>query len=374
MLIIVGLIFGFFLKLNKVLRHHSKTLKAIFPKPGTEQLRIRPLGCTRFLKNVRNGRVTAVKDPNHGELILVKNATDKFIVSIHKQIVDDHSRGWSIMETGEYYPTRTTALMREILANTPKPIIKDTNEEKPPEEDGGEKSEEGAKGEEKEGESSESTSSGHRFMEVGASFGWFSLLAHKLGYQVDVFEPNLVNVIRICQSLEANKWTNHEVDVYPYGVTAEDSAVLFQYHEDGTARINDNWGHKSQAFALDSFARERGWLERNDEVIQVLKIDVGNHVPHVLSGATELLASGMVKALILDLTIRHKGDKKQCIEAIQQLMDANYELELWGEGDVGPGYPSPWPHNAELPSNIIKAMERPKHHWEMTFYWKYKGE
>jgi hypothetical protein len=45
-------------------------------------------------------------------------------------------------------------------------------------------------------------------------------------------------------------------------------------------------GHKSQAFALDSFARERGWLERNDEIVSVLKIDVGSHVPQVLMGAS----------------------------------------------------------------------------------------
>jgi FkbM family methyltransferase len=331
--IIIGLLLLFFAKVHKVLRHNSKTLKALFPKPGTENYRIRPLGCRLFLKGVKLGR--NVKDPNHGELVLVRGTNETFSVSIHKRVVDSHMKGYSIRETGTYYQTKTTDLIKDILRNA---------------------------------------TAEARVIEVGASFGWFSLLAHKQGLKVDVFEPNLVNVLRLCQSLDANHWFDDGLDIYPYGMTAEDGEVLFQYHDDGTARINDNWGHKAQAFALDSFARERGWLERSDEIIAILKIDVGNHVPQVMAGASELLSSGMVKSLILDLTIRHKGDKEQCMDTIQQVMDAGFELELWGDNELGPAYPSPWQHTAELPTDIIRAMERPKHQKGLTFYWKYKEE
>jgi FkbM family methyltransferase len=249
-------------------------------------------------------------------------------------MVDSHLRGWSVLETGTYYPKKATALFRQLLHNI-------TNPEE------------------------------SRVIDVGASFGWFSLLARKYNVKVDVFEPNLVNVIRICESIEENKWNNRGFDIYPYGLTEEDGTLLFQYHEDGTARANENWGHKSQAFALDSFARERGWLERNDEDIRILKVDVGNHVPQVLAGASELLSSGMVKSLILDLRIRHKGDKESCMQAIQQIMNAGFELQMYGD-ELGPASKSPWKHDTELPRNIIEAMEKAEHNWEMTFWWKRK--
>ena len=274
-----------------------------------------------------------MKDPNHGELIMART-TDKFSVSLFSRMVDSHLRGWSVLETGTYYPKKATALFRQLLHNI-------TNPEE------------------------------SRVIDVGASFGWFSLLARKYNVKVDVFEPNLVNVIRICESIEENKWNNRGLDIYPYGLTEEDGTLLFQYHEDGTARVNENWGHKSQAFALDSFARERGWLERNDEDIRILKVDVGNHVPQVLAGASELLSSGMVKSLILDLRIRHKGDKESCMQAIQQIMDAGFELQMYGD-ELGPAFKSPWRHDTELPRNIIEAMEKAEHNWEMTFWWKRK--
>lgn len=359
-IIIVCLIIAFFSKLGKVRRHHSKTLKALFPEPDSEQYRIRPLSCHDFMKaSSADGSYKLllrdrIKDPNRGEIVLVRNATDKFLVSIHKRTADNHMKGYTILQTGTFYPTKTTELMKQILVNEVELKMNSSNMKRDEE--------------------------SRRFIEVGASFGWFSLLAYKLGVQhVDIFEPNLVNVLRICQSIDANHWWNSKndttrssIDIYPYGITAEDGSVLFQYREDGTARINDNWGHKSQAFALDSFARERGWLERNDQDIAILKIDVGAHAPLAIAGASELLSSGMVKSLIFDFTIRHLGDKELCIQAIQQLMTAGYELKLWGTDTQGPSNPSVWPHDDDLPSNIIKAMQRPKQHFEMSLYWKYK--
>ena len=359
--IIACLIVAFFSKLEKVRRHHSKTLKALFPEQDSEQYRIRPLSCHDFMKSTsaadgNNNKLQLhdrIKDPNRGEILLVRNATDEFLVSIHKRTADNHLKGYTILQTGTFYPTKMTELMKQVLL--------------------------------KKVELNNSTSIMHeegprRFMEVGASFGWFSLLARKLGVQhVDVFEPNLVNVRRICQSVDANRWwnskndsTSSSIDIYPYGITAEDGSVLFQYHEDGTARINDNWGHKSQAFALDSSARERGWLERNDQDIAILKIDVGTHAPLVIAGASELLSSGMVKALIFDLTVRRMGDKERCIQAIQQLMTSGFEFKMWGADQRGPSNPSVWPHDDDLPSKIVKAMQRPKQHFEMSLYWKYK--
>jgi hypothetical protein len=53
----------------------------------------------------------------------------------------------------------------------------------------------------------------------------------------------------------------------------------------------------------------------------------------------------MVKSLILDLTIRSKGDREQCMAAIQQLLDAGFELKLSGSNGVGPEHPNLWPHD-----------------------------
>jgi FkbM family methyltransferase len=317
-----------------VRRHHSKTLDPLFPKPNTELHRIRPLDCGVFVPSVREHH--AVKDPNKGSILMVKNATEHFFISIHHKQADSRLKGFTILKTGTYLQRHSTMLIKEVLSNT---------------------------------------SHENRFIEVGASYGWFSLLAHKLGIKkVDIFEPNLVNVLRICQSLDANHWLNDSVEIYPYGLTAEDGTVLFQYHDDGSARVNINWGHKSQAFALDSFARERGWLERNDEIISMLKVDVGNHAPQVLTGASEILSSGMVKSLLLYLTIRHKGDKELCQNAIHMLMSIGFQLFLYGSCEEGPEYPNPWLHDADLPINILQAMGKPPNHLDIALYWKFVNE
>ena len=374
--IIVALIVAFFRKLDKVRRHHSKTLKSLFPEPDSQDYRIRPLSCRNFMKSctpsninsIKNkNNIDKIKDPNRGEVILVRNATDNFLIAIHKRTADNHMKGYTILQTGAFYPTKTTELIKHILIQDQNKNSTNIN-----------KSNHDVDAHDYEDDEEDA----RRFIEVGASFGWFSLLAHKLGVRhVDIFEPNLVNVLRICQSIDANNWWNNKndtsttassstIDIYPYGITAEDGPVLFQYRDDGTARINDNWGHKSQAFALDSFARERGWLERNDQVIAILKIDVGSHAPLVLAGASELLSSGMIKSLIFDLTMRRLGDKELCIQAIQQLMAFGFELELWGVNQRGPCNPSMWSIDDDLPLKIVQSMKR--HHNEMSFYWTYK--
>lgn len=405
----MGLIVAFVRKLGKVRRHHSKTLKALFPEPDSVEYRIRPLSCHDFMKSsstgssITGGRrstTTAInnnnnnnynnynnnakllrdriKDPNRGQVVLVRNVTDNFLIAIHKRAADSHMKGYTILQTGTFYQTKMTDLMKHILTMQTQLLLEKNNNNLTL-----------TNNNEHDTQQQQQQDDARRFIEVGASFGWFSLLAHKLGVQhVDIFEPNLVNVLRICQSIDANNWWNNKsdttagitttasttastIDIYPYGITAEDGSVLFQYNEDGTARINDNWGHKSQAFALDSFARERGWLERNDQAVAILKIDVGTHAPLVIAGASEFISSGMIKSLIFDLTIRHLGDKELCIRAIQQLMTSGFELILWGADPRGPSNPCMWPHDDDLPFKIVQAMQRTKHHNEMSFYWTY---
>lgn len=390
--IICTLLCCFVFKANKVMRHHSKLLKALFPKPGTEQFRIRPLGCNRFSKAIKSGQhYSSIKDPNHGEVLLAKNITEGFIVSLPKPIVgNSNTKALSILKSGTYYKRQTTKLVKQILAvsssapTTEEEQTYNNNKNEHHEEEveitaSGNTPHHHDDTQQQDASSSSSSSSSNgifhpsddvRIMDVGAGFGWFSLLAKKLGYQVDVFEPNLVHSIRMCQSLDHNHWLNQGVDIYPYGLTEEDSAVLMQYDSTtGAARINDNWGHKSQAFALDTFARERKWLERNDQTIALLRLNVGNHAPQVLEGASELLSSGMVKYLLVTFTIRHKRDDKVLVQkAIQQLLKADFELLLWG--DKEPMHPNPWGATALIPTHILKAMEKTK--WEMTFLWKYK--
>jgi FkbM family methyltransferase len=346
----------------------------LFPEPNTENFRIRPLSCQLLIDEYssRNKlKRIRVRDPNRGEILLVRNVTDQFLVSIHKN--RKHWKGYTILQTGTHYSIHTTQLIKHILQPNYTKAKQQQQQPQPGEDEV----------DQEEGQEELQQKDSRRFMEVGASLGWFSLLARSLGIQyVDVFEPNLVNVLRICQSLKANHWldtaTNrtNTVRIYPYGITAEDGTVLFQYppDEEGStsARINTNWGHKSQAFALDSFARERNWLERNDQIISILKIDVGHHAPLVIAGAEEFLKSGMVKSIIFDMSIRHMGDKEDCLQAISQLMESGFELAMWGDDKFGPSNPPVWPQDETLPQNILKAMHRPGHHFEMSFYWTLK--
>ena len=77
------------------------------------------------------------------------------------------------------------------------------------------------------------------FLDVGGNIGWFTLLAKAHGAsKVYTFEPNPVNVVRVCESLKLNGWED-DVDLMMVGVSDEDGKQpLFRVDVDNPGTLH----------------------------------------------------------------------------------------------------------------------------------------
>lgn len=57
-----------------------------------------------------------------------------------------------------------------------------------------------------------------RVIDVGMNIGWFTLLSRSLGHEVLLFEPNLMNILRTCESIALNNWTSG-ITILPYALS-----------------------------------------------------------------------------------------------------------------------------------------------------------
>lgn len=137
---------------------------------------------------------------------------------------------------------------------------------------------------------------------MGGNIGFFTLLsASKPGVFVDSFEPNMKNRMRMCESLNLNRWygeyeeetmttttistekaSSSHVNVYSYGVGSK--AGMFNFSENpfnpGMGSFGNNGAGGTtqvtmdlEVITLDSFAQERNWFKTMPD-IAILKVDV----------------------------------------------------------------------------------------------------
>ena len=117
------------------------------------------------------------------------NIAPKFWISLHDKEFDPVR--WSIMEYGKYYEQEQTNLFITILQQAAKAKAKN----------------------ERTGDGASSSALAQRqdpprVIDVGGNIGWYTLLSAAMGAQVDVFEPNQFNILRMCESICMNSWIN----------------------------------------------------------------------------------------------------------------------------------------------------------------------
>jgi FkbM family methyltransferase len=194
-------------------------------------------------------------------------------------------------------------------------------------------------------------------LDVGGNVGWFSMLSAAHGAEVFVFEPNVVNMIRLCESSVLNGWTsssnpaNNQVHPYLKGVNDIHGTELVMYKVDpsnpGSFSFSketaehyetkfgkaDTIEEKLQLVTLDALAQDQRWLDDdNDTTIAILKIDVEGLELKVLDGATKLLNSHKVDCIFLEWKIT-EVDRWEGMATI--LLNAGYVLYKIG-GHQGP--------------------------------------
>jgi len=266
-----------------------------------------------------------------------------FQVSVHHRNFD-HVR-WSIMKHGRYYEKDLERIWRQVL--------RDATASKP--------------------------GKPIRVLDVGGNIGYFSLVSLAMGPNVvvDTFEPNPVNHLRMCESLELNGWLNDDdseekprARLHAAGVSDSiEHLGFFVPRNPGAARfypLNDPFlADKNYSVlplvTLDAFAESQGWVENDGEnldYIAILKIDVEGLDSEVLRGARKLLAENRARNVFMEVFKRSTVERQKGRESLEMLVEAGYKLAGWGLWQ-GPGLKPPpeWSSlgNDRLIESIISA-------------------
>ena len=316
----------------------KKAVGVIAPSPKqhgganeSSSLTVTDIDCPTFLASARAGTL-GVPDPNakHDREKLkvhVKLRQPSFWISLHHRAYDVPR--WHIMKTGEYYEGVLENKWRGILAKAPRGAV---------------------------------------VLDVGANIGYFSLVSMAMGndFQVHSFEPNPINLLRFCESMELNPdWKSDRLHLHAAGVSDRSDRLPFvlsvnpgasQFYQPNDPALNGVQHTFEPVVSLDAFATERGWLGpgENPPVIAILKIDAEGHESRVLAGAKELLARHAIHNIFVEFSARNDKEIRDLKDAVAALFGADYFLYQLG-GFAGPGRPVPWPQDADQEAHILNA-------------------
>jgi FkbM family methyltransferase len=234
-----------------------------------------------------------------------------------------------------------------------------------------------------------------RVLDVGGNIGWFTLLSAAMGHHVDVFEPNTVNVIRQCQSMRLNRWSNvndddvigrrtvkqGSINIRQYGVGSNTTTMpLFIGKNPGKATLMRNMlpkkhlkgdGSYINIVTLDSMAHDLGWFGPNKAAnIIILKVDVEGFEPSVFAGAKKLLKSGLIENILMEVS--GQNDNSENEKMLKLILDSGYYLHDVG-GPEGPtGKKAPAVSDENLPKILLSSFAR-QHTMQANLWWKWKG-
>ena len=189
-------------------------------------------------------------------------------------------------------------------------------------------------------------------LDVGGNVGWFSLLSAAHGAEVFVFEPNVVNMIRLCESSVLNGWSaspntgDNQVHPFLKGVGdvhgIEEELFMIDSGNPGSFSFSKEAaqqsaahraeGGKLQLVTLDALAEDQNWLAddkgNTETVIPILKIDVEGLEFKVLLGAKKLLQSHKVRYIFMEWKKTLVSQNWGGMSSI--LLDSGYELYKTG--------------------------------------------
>ncbi|MEA5442683.1 FkbM family methyltransferase [Cyanobium gracile] len=176
----------------------------------------------------------------------------------------------------------------------------------------------------------ECLSEGDRFVDIGANFGWYTMLASTLVGQkgsVFAFEPSPVAAGIIAEAIEENALKNvtlvraavgdavgHEQIYMPVNYSIHSPSV-FQSGKDFTPL-------KVPLVKLDSYAPLADGIP-----IKLLKIDIEGYEPNALRGMRELAERGMIKNLFCEFNSGWlKRNATTPAQLLEQILSYGFEV------------------------------------------------
>jgi FkbM family methyltransferase len=143
-----------------------------------------------------------------------------------------------------------------------------------------------------------SENQGCTFIDVGANFGWYTLLAARLGARhVYAFEPQTHLCELLTRSLKVNGYGGR-VHVLPFGCSDQNDVMIFAVRRDelggGHVLENSELLSARSDTEVETFSTPMLTLDHELSALisgppLVIKLDVEGHEPQVLAGASKLL-------------------------------------------------------------------------------------
>mmetsp|Transcript_34472 Transcript_34472/g.41243 ORF Transcript_34472/g.41243 Transcript_34472/m.41243 type:complete len:383 (-) Transcript_34472:507-1655(-) len=263
--------------------------------------------------NIINADIPAYRD--NPQVTFRRTVTKPpFYISLHNYTID-HVRWMTIMDKGYYYETGMYNAMHEALKDfkdNPKEAI---------------------------------------VLDIGGNIGWFTLIAASLGHRVLTFEPNNINNIKLCESLQMNGWLHKDknlnlVEIYEAGVGDKHGEVLDLYNwpaKKNPGRATFSASQRNEAakkvgsmpmLSMDQIAEGKGWFESRPNIAFV-KVDVEGYELNVLRGLSKMIKAKLIKNIIFEFKTQIKSDEELNLNLLQALIDSGYELYKKG-GPNGP--------------------------------------
>eukprot|EP00573_Skeletonema_grethae_P011983 CAMPEP_0201709174 /NCGR_PEP_ID=MMETSP0578-20130828/57958_1 /ASSEMBLY_ACC=CAM_ASM_000663 /TAXON_ID=267565 /ORGANISM="Skeletonema grethea, Strain CCMP 1804" /LENGTH=399 /DNA_ID=CAMNT_0048198127 /DNA_START=94 /DNA_END=1290 /DNA_ORIENTATION=- len=245
------------------------------------------------------------KDSDKDKMKRLTKTDPQFWIALHHPSFDN-MRWVSIKLTGEYYEKGVTSIFHQILS-TYDLTNKEENKQPP------------------------------LVIDIGMNIGWFSLYSRAHGHDVAAFEPNPVMFLRMCESLEYNKWGSdndydsgsNSVSLWKYGLgIAKGSFNLTTGNNPGgSSFFEDRLAKKFRrtipvdVTTLDTVALEQGWLDRT---VSLMKVDVEGFEPYVFEGGKRLLREGRVENLFMESSV---SDIAKVGEMVDLLYSAGFRMK-----------------------------------------------
>ena len=181
------------------------------------------------------------------------------------------------------------------------------------------------------------------FVDVGLNIGMYGLVAAANGHKVIAFEPLLLNLDRVCSTINWNKW-NNLITIYPYAITNTATKVSFSTPREnaGGTSVRDNKSLDgvenvdfANAYTFDSFN-----ISYDGPIL--MKIDIEGHECQMFEKINKFFANNDVRLIMIEWgqLVNKCGDKIADTLLMQGLMpyDAagkeKYALKLkpWSRG------------------------------------------
>ncbi len=154
-----------------------------------------------------------------------------------------------------------------------------------------------------------SPSSADAFLDVGANFGYFSLLAARNGYRVLAIEPSPRELAKLYHNLTLNPDLISHVQIFPFALGDKSTQLAFKLADESNAGQNHVVGDSSttdgETITINVRTLIDAITDKQLEEIKFVKVDVEGFEGEAIASLKPLLQSTDEMALYIEFTPKY---------------------------------------------------------------------